>query len=337
MVIHWPEGIRTKGEIRSQFSHVIDIAPTIYEIANIPAPKMVNGIEQAPIEGTSIVYSFGDVAAKERHTTQYFEMFGNRSVYYEGWLARTIHRAPWMYQPLQTLQDDKWELYNTMEDFSLAADLSAKNPDKLKSMKELFMKEAEKYHVLPIDDRGVERMNAALVGRPTLMAGRTSLTLGEGMKGMGPDIFISLINTSYSITADVEVKENGNGVILCQGGRFGGLSFYMKDGKPSFTYNFLGLESTTIAASQMLKPGKYTVVYNFTYDGGGPGKGGTGIILVDGQKVGEGRIERTQESIFSGDDMADVGVDEGTRVADYGAASKFNGKIHKVTIETKKQ
>jgi arylsulfatase A-like enzyme len=336
MVIQWPKGIQAKGEIRTQFGHVIDIAPTIYEIANIPAPETVNGIKQAPIEGTSLVYTFGEGDARERHTTQYFEMFGNRSVYYEGWLARTIHRVPWMFAPLQTLQEDKWELYNTMEDFSLATDLSAKYPDKLKSMQDLFMKEAEKYHVLPIDDRGVERLNAALVGRPTLMAGRTSLTLGEGMKGMGPDIFISLMNTSYSMTAEVEVKENGNGVIVCQGGRFGGISFYMKEGKPSFTYNYLGLESTTIASPQMLKPGKYTVVYNFVYDGGGPGKGGTGTILVDGNKVGEGRIDKTQGSIFSGDDMADVGVDEGTPVADYGQASKFNGKIHKVTIETKK-
>jgi arylsulfatase len=224
-----------------------------------------------------------------------------------------------------------------MEDFSLATDLSAKYPDKLKSMQELFMQEGEKYHVLPIDDRGVERINAALVGRPTIMAGRTSLTLGEGMKGMAPDIFISLMNTSYTITADVEVKENGNGVIVCQGGRFGGLSFYLKEGKPSFTYNYLGLESTTIASSQMLKPGKYTVVFYFTYDGEGLGKGGNGTITVDGKKVGEGRIEKTQGNIFSGDDMADIGVDEGTSVADYGASSKFNGKIHKVTIETHKQ
>jgi len=198
------------------------------------------------------------------------------------------------------------------------------------------MKEAEKFHVLPIDDRVLERLDAKAVGRPTVVEGRTKMVLGEGMKGMQTDVFIDLRNTAYTITADIEVGAIGNGVIVCQGGRFGGLSFYVKSGKPSFTYNFLGLESTTIASTQALKPGKYTVVYDFKYDGGGPGKGGVGTISVNGNKVGEGRINRTQPGIFSVDDLADVGLDEGTQVANYGASTRFNGKIHKVTLELKK-
>jgi arylsulfatase len=336
MVIQWPEGIRAKGELRSQFSHVIDIAPTVYEITRIPAPKMVNGIEQDPIEGTSLVYSFTDASADEMHSVQYFEMFGNRGVYQDGWFARTIHRPAWLQKPLNSLQDDKWELYNTSEDFSLANDLAAQNPDKLKEMQDLFMAEAEKYHVLPIDDRLLERTNAELVGRPTVLGDRTSLTLGEGMKGMGVDIFIDLRNKSYTITADVEVKALGNGVIVCQGGRFGGLSFYMKNGKPAFTYNYLGMESTDIMASQPLKPGTYQLVYDFRYDGEGPGKGGIGTITVNGSKVAESRIERTQPGLFSVDDLADVGVDDGTWVADYGTSAKFNGKIDKVLVDIRK-
>jgi len=214
--------------------------------------------------------------------------------------------------------------------------MAAQDPDKLKAMQELFMAEAEKYHVLPIDDRVLERTDAALVGRPVLMGDRTSVSYYEGMKGMGVDIFIDLRNTAYTITADVEVKANGNGVIVCQGGRFGGLSLYMKNGKPAFTYNYLGLESTDVIASQPLKPGKYQIVYDFKYDGGGPGKGGIGTITVDGNKVAEKRIERTQPGIFSVDDLADVGVDDGTWVADYGTSSEFNGKIGKVNIEQKK-
>lgn len=336
MVIQWPKGISAKNQICSQFGHVIDIAPTIYEISGIPAPKTVNGIAQDPIEGTSLAYTFKDPTAKETHTTQYFEMFGNRAIYSDGWYARTIHKAPYLPAAYNSLENDVWNLYNTKEDFSLAVDLAAKNPDKLKSMQALFMKEAENYHVLPLDDRTFERMSAKAMGRPTVMGDRTSVTYSEGMKALGVDIFIDLRNTAYTMTADVEVGENGNGVIVCQGGRFGGLSFYMKGGKPTFTYNYLGLESTHIMASQALKPGKYKLVYDFKYDGGGPGKGGTGTITANGNKVAEGKLTRTQPGIFSVDDLADIGVDDGTPVADYGTSSKFNGKIGKVTIEQKK-
>jgi arylsulfatase A-like enzyme len=339
MVVHWPKGIRSTGEIRSQFTHVIDVAPTVYELTGVPAPRLVNGIEQDPIEGTSFTYAFNDARAAERHTVQYFEMFGNRAIYQDGWLARTIHRPAWRSVPLRSLQEDVWDLYNTREDFSLANNLAAQYPERLKSMQQLFMKEAAKYHVLPIDDRVLERTNASLVGRPTVMEGRTSMTLHEGMTAMGVDIFLDLRNKGYTITAEVEIDEHGNGVIVCQGGRFGGLSFYLKDAKPSFTYNFLGLESTDLIAPEPLAAGKHTLVYTFDYDGGGMGKGGVGTISVDGAKVAEGRLEKTQPGIFSVDDLADVGEDLGTPVADYGSPSdgrgRFQGKIHQVVVDIK--
>ena len=334
MIIQWPAGIKAKGEIRSQFGHVVDIAPTVYEVTKIPAPKMVNGIQQDPIEGTSLAYTFNDAKAPEQHKVQYFEMFGNRGIYQEGWFARTVHRPAWKLKPATTLQDDKWELYNTYEDFSLAKDLASKNQDKLKSMQDLFMKEAEKYHVLPIDDRLLERTNAELMGRPTVMGNRNTVTYGEGMKGMGVDVFIDLRGKSYTITSEVAVDANGNGVIVCQGGRFGGLAFYMKDGKPAFSYNYLGIESTQIIADQSLKPGNYKLVFEFKSDGG-LGKGGLGTIFVNDKKVVEKRFEKTQPGIFSVDDLADIGIDDGTHVADYGKSSKFTGKIEYVTVERK--
>ncbi|MBP1648102.1 MAG: atsA 5 [Bacteroidetes bacterium] len=333
MVIQWPAGIKAKGEIRSQFTHVIDITPTVYEACQIPAPRMVNGIQQDPIEGTSFLYTFSDATAKERHTVQYFEMFGNRGIYKDGWMARTIHRAAWNPKPSHPLAEDVWELYDSSEDFSLSTDVSAKNPDKLKELQALFMTEAEKYHVLPIDDRLMERTNAKLVGRPTVLGDRTSITLGEGMKGMGVDIFIDTRNTSYTITSTVEVSSTSNGVMVCQGGRFGGFSFYLKNGKPTFTYNYLGLQQSTIASGQVLKAGKHTIVYDFKYDGGGMGKGGDGTITVDGNRVAGGRIEKTQPGIFSVDDLADVGTDEGTWVANYGATAQFTGHLNRVTLD----
>jgi arylsulfatase len=203
-------------------------------------------------------------------------------------------------------------------------------------MQGLFMQEAEKYHVLPLDDRMLERLNAALMGRPTVMGDRNNITYGEGMKGMGPDVFIDLRNTSYAITTEIAMDVKGNGVIVCQGGRFGGLSLYVKEGKPAFSYNYLGMESTLVIASEALKPGNYKLVYEFKYDGGGMGKGGVGTITVNGEKVAEKRIEKTQPGLFSVDDLADIGLDEGTRVADYGTSSKFNGTINYVTVERKK-
>ncbi|MCM3870379.1 MAG: arylsulfatase [Pyrinomonadaceae bacterium] len=334
MVIHWPKGIKAKGEVRSQFGHVVDIAPTVYEVAKIPAPKKVNGIDQDPLEGKSLVYSFDNAGAKETHTVQYFEMFGNRAIYADGWYARTIHRPAWRGKADQSLLEDPWDLYNSNDDFSLSNNVATTNADKLKELQALFMTEAEKYHVLPIDDRLLERTNAELVGRPTVMEGRNTVTYGPGMKGMGVDIFIATPGKSYTMTANVDVKAGDNGVIVAQGGRFGGFSFYLKGGKPAFTYNYLGLEKWDVISSQALSPGNHIVVYEFKSDGG-LGKGGVGTITVDGNKVGEGRIAKTQPGIFSVDDLADVGTDDGTQVTDYGGSRKFTGTLNRVTIVTK--
>ena len=339
MVVHWPKGLQGKGELRSQWHHVIDIAPTILEAAGLPEPKMVNGIPQTPIEGVSLLYSFNDARAKDRHVTQYFEIIGNRAIYHEGWLAGTVHKAPWESEPRATLEKDVWELYDTRTDFSLANDLATKNPSKLKEMQDLFMKEAVKYSVLPIDDRSIERLNPALAGRPDLMAGRTSLTVYEGMAGMSENVFINIKNRSHTITAEVTVPKSGaKGVILAQAGRFGGWSLYLKDGKPTYTYNFLGLKRFTIAAKNPVPAGKATIRYEFAYDGGGLGKGGKGTIFFNDKKVAEGRIEHTQPMMFSGDEGADVGEDGETPVVEnYGipAPYKFTGKISKVTIDLK--
>jgi arylsulfatase A-like enzyme len=339
MVVHWPKGVKAKGEVRPQWHHVIDIAPTILDAAGLPEPKVVNGVPQAPIEGVSMLDSFNDAKAKDNHLTQYFEMFGNRAIYHDGWLAGTIHRAPWEQKPRTPLENDIWELYDTRADFSLANDLAKQSPEKLKEMQALFMKEAGKYNVLPIDDRTLERFNAALVGRPDLMAGRTSLTVYEGMTGMSENVFINTKNRSHTITAEVEIPKGGaNGVVLAQAGRFGGWSLYLKDGKPTYHYNFLGLTRFTIAAATPVPAGKATIRYEFAYDGGGLAKGGLGTIFVNGTKVAEGRIERTQPIVFSGDEGADVGEDGETPVTeDYGipAPYKFTGKVIKVTIDVK--
>jgi arylsulfatase A-like enzyme len=339
MVIHWPKGITAKGEVRSQWHHVIDIAPTILEAAGLPEPKSVNGTPQTPIEGVSLAYSFTNAKAPSRHKTQYFEIFGNRAIYEDGWLAGTVHRAPWEFKPRATFEQDRWELYDTRADFSLSNDLAAKNPEKLKELQDLFLAEAVKYSVLPLDDRTVERLNAALVGRPDLMAGRTSLTVHQGMTGISENVFINVKNRSHTITADVEIPGDGtDGVILAQAGRFGGWSLYVKDGKPTYTYNWLGLERYTIAAKQALPVGEATIRFEFAYDGGGVGKGGLGTLFVNGQSVATGRIERTQCCAFSADEGADVGADEGTPVTEaYEVPFRFTGKIAQVTIELKEQ
>jgi len=340
MVIHWPKGIKAKNGIRSQFSHVIDVAPTILEAIGLPEPTVVNGTPQIPMEGTSLVYSFEDAAAKERHTTQYFEIAGNRAIYHEGWFARTIHRAPWEAKPRRPLQDDSaWELYDVRADFSLANDLAGQNPEKLAELQKLFLQEAAKYGVLPMDDRLYERLDGAAVGRPDLMRGRTSITLSEGMAGMMESVFPNVKNRSKTITAEVEVPANGgNGTIIAQGGRFGGWSLYVKNGVPAYDYNFLGLQRTSITSNRKLGPGKAEVRFQFDYDGGGPGKGGLGTLSINGEKVAEGRIERTEAGIFSADETADVGIDLGTPVVEAigaEAKSKFTGRIPKVTVEVR--
>jgi arylsulfatase len=338
LIISWPKRIKAVDQIRSQWHHVIDVAPTVLEAASLPEPKVVDGTIQTPIEGVSMVYSFDQPAAKSTHTTQYFEIFGNRAIYHDGWYAATIHKAPWERLPRGPLQDDTWELYDTTKDFSLVNDLAAADPAKLKEMQDLFIKEAIKYQVLPIDDRVFERINAASAGRPDLMGDRTSLTLSAGMDSMSENVFINIKNRSLSITADVEIPQGGaSGVILAQGGRFGGWTLYLKDGKPTYCYNFLGLEEYRVSAPQAVVAGKATIRMNFDYDGGGPGKGGTVTLLVNGEKVASGRIERTQAAIFSADETAGVGADDATPVtADYEERDNaFTGKILKVTVDVK--
>ena len=340
MIIHWPNGIEEKGGLRTQFSHVIDVAPTILQAAGLPEPKIVNGTPQTPIEGVSLLDTFNDAKARERHTTQYFEIFGNRAIYRDGWLARTLHRAPWQTGKQKPLESDTWDLYNVREDFSLTRNLAGEQPDKLEELQALFMIEAEKYHVLPIDDRVIERVNPALAGRPDVMGGRKSLTLYAGMDGMLENTFINVKNQSKTITAEVEIPEGGaNGVILAQGGRFGGWSLYMKDGKPAYTYNFLGLSRYTVAANQKIPAGPATVILDFDYDGGGLEKGGTATLSVNGDTVAEGRVEKTQPLMFSADETADLGLDNQTPVVEgIGIGreeTRFTGKIQKVTVEVR--
>jgi arylsulfatase len=334
MVVHWPKGIQSKNQVRSQFHHVIDVAPTIYAAANVPAPRMVNGIEQRPIEGVGMNYSFDDPTAADTRKTQYFEMIGNRAIYHDGWLAGTVHKAPWEGQPRRALLEDVWELYNVNEDFSQANNLADENPEKLKELQAKFMEEAVKYNVLPIDDRSIERFDPVIAGRPDLMNGRTKLELFEGAKGIPENAFINMKNRSFSITADVDVSANNDGVILCQGGDFGGWSFYMMDGKPMYTYNWVGLEMYNVASTQKVEPGKHTLKCDFAYDGG-RGAGGVAAIYLDGVKIGEGKIDKTNSNTFGIDESADVGTDENTPVNPaYAKKEKFQGKINKVTVET---
>jgi arylsulfatase len=336
MVMHWPKGIKAKGEIRSQFHHVNDVAATILEATNLPHPKSVNGVPQKPLTGVSMLYAAKDANAKDRHTTQYFEMFGNRAIYHDGWLARVVHRVPWGSEPINTLQDDVWDLYNVDEDFSLTNNLASQNPEKLKEMQDLFDKEAIANNVFPLDDRVFERFNAAIAGRPDLMGDRKSLTLANGMVGLLENTFINEKNKSKTITANVQLKGNDRGVILTQGGKFGGWALYMDDGKPAYTYNWFGLDRYTIASPVAINNPNAEIKLQFDYDGGGTGKGGLATLYVDGKKVAEGRVEKTEPLIYSADETVDVGVDEATQVADKVFEdvhdSEFTGFVTSVTI-----
>lgn len=340
MVISWPDRIKAKGEIRSQFHHVIDIAPTVLEAAGLPEPKIVNGTPQTPFDGVSMVYTFDDPKAPDRHTTQYFEMFGNRAIYDHGWVAATRHSIPWLIVPLPSVEDDVWELYNVDEDFSESNNLADKNPEKLAELKALFDKEAIKNHVYPLDDRRSERFNPAIAGRPDLMGGRTSLTVYEGMTGMMENAFVNVKGVSHTVTADVDLTAgNTNGVIISQAGRFGGWTLYMKNGMAYHEYNFFGLTWTKVGSTKPLAAGHHTIKYEFIADENGkPGTGGQSILYVDGTKVGEAHIEKTQPFSFSADEGADVGLDAETAVSrDYAQGhNHFTGHIDKVTVAVTK-
>ena len=337
LVISWPKRIKAKGEVRSQFHHVIDVAPTVLEAAGLPEPTMVNGTRQRPMDGVSMVYTFDDAKARGTRITQYFEMFGNRAIYHDGWVAATRHSIPWVQASLPAFDQDRWELYNVAADFSEANNLAAQNPAKLKELQDLFAQEAIRNHVFPLDDRRVERFNAAIAGRPDLVGSRKSLTLYEGMTGITENTFINLKGRSFTITADVEVAAGASGVIISQAGRFGGWSLYVKDGRAHHVYNFGGLQRTDIASPQSLTAGRHTIRYEFVYDGGAPGSGGLSRLSVDGTMVGETRVPRTMPFVYSADEGVDVGMDNETPVTDEykEGDNKFTGKIRQVVVEVK--
>jgi len=339
-IVHWPKGIKAKGEIRSQFCHVIDIAPTILEAAGLPEPAFVNGTQQKPYEGVSMLYSLNDGRAAERHETQYFEIIGNRGIYHKGWTAVTKHRTPWVMSgvKLPPFDDDVWELYDTNTDWTQAHDLAKKMPDKLHELQRLWLIEAVKYNVVPLDDRLAERMNPDIAGRPQLVRGNRQLLFG-GMKGLSPHSIVSLANKTHALTAEVAVPEAGaEGVIFAWGGITGGFSLYAKDGKPKYCYNFLGLKYFFVEGTKVIPAGKHQVRMEFAYDGGGLGKGGGVSLFIDGQKVGEGRVEMTQPFAYSADETVDVGMEAGSPVSpDYGPkGNAFNGKVNWVEIDVDK-
>jgi arylsulfatase len=335
-IIHWPKGIQDKGGLRNQFCHVIDVAPTILEVANLPEPMLVNGVQQSPMEGTSMVYSFNEAQAPEKHNLQYFEMFGNRGIYYKGWSAVTKHRTPWLLiEKAPQFDNDLWELYDGTKDWSQAHDLSKEMPEKLQDLQRLWLIEAVKYNVLPMDDRTGERLNPDLAGRPTLLRGNSQLFF-SGMGRLSENSVVSIKNKSFSVTAEVEVNGRpATGVIIAQGGRFGGWSVYARGGKLKFVYNVLGIHEFPIEATEPIPQGKHQVRMEFAYDGGGLAKGGTVTLYYDGKQVGNGRVGATQPMVFSADETTDIGYESGTPVsADYTFnESKFSGKIHWVQLD----
>jgi arylsulfatase len=335
-VVHWPRGFGAKGEVRTQFHHVIDIAPTVLAVAGVPEPKVVHGVEQRPIEGVSMAYTFEDPSAAEQRTTQYFEMFVNRGIYHEGWTAVTRHSTPWVMSPtLPSLEEDVWELYDTNTDWTQARDLAAEQPEKLAELQQLFLEEARKYNVLPLDDRRVERLDAETAGRPTLIKGGSQL-LFSGMGRLSESSLVNIKNKSHAVTAEIVVREGGaSGVLVAQGGAFGGWSLYLHDGRPTYCYSFFGVQRFKVAADGQVPEGKHQVRMEFAYDGGGLAKGGAVTLYVDGQSVAEGRVEHTQPLIFSADETADVGHETGTTVSDdYDVeSSRFTGTIDWVQID----
>ncbi|CAD0232645.1 MULTISPECIES: arylsulfatase [Planktothrix] len=336
-IVRYPKTIEEKGGIRNQFTHVIDLAPTILEMVGIPEPTIVNGVLQSPYEGTSMVYSFNDAQAPERHDVQYFEMFGNRGIYYKGWSAVTKHRTPWVMtgQKMLPFDDDIWELYDGSKDWTQAHDLSKEMPEKLHELQRQFLIEAVKYNVLPLDDRQMERVDPEMAGRPTLIKGNSQLFF-TGMGRLSENSVVNIKNKSFSVTSQLEIPPEGaEGVIIAQGGRFGGWSVYAHEGKAKFVYNVLGIDSYVTEAEQPISTGKHQVRMEFAYDGGGLGKGGNVTLYYDGQQVGAGRVEQTQAFIFSADETTDVGYESGTPVTpDYNLkSSRFNGKITWVQID----
>ena len=338
MIISWPDRIKDKGGLRTQFLHTIDIVPTLYELCAISAPTDLNGVKQKPIEGISFAFTLDDAKAPSRRKTQYFELACNRGLYHDGWMASSPSFVPW--QPVREgfdLDKAKWELYKIDEDFSQANDLAKKYPEKLRQLQDLWWVEAAKYSVLPLDWRAGIRMNAELMGRPSLIAGRTKMTYYPGTIGLPDAASPSMCNKSWTITAEIEVPEsNANGMIVTHGGLEGGYGLYLRDGKPTFVYNFLGVERPAFGAQEPLPKGKTKLVVDFAYDGGGMGKGGKITMAANGKKIAEGRLARTIPIQFSLGEGLDIGRDIGSPVDfTYELPFAFTGKIEKVTIELK--
>ncbi len=334
-IVHWPNGFESKGAVRTQFSHVIDIAPTVLDVAGLPEPAFVNGIQQAPMHGASMRAAFDDEGAPEHHPLQYFEMFCNRGVYHQGWTAVTRHSTPWdTTTQLPALDDDVWELYADT-DWTQAHDLAQEHPDRLHEMQRLFLIEAVKYNVLPLDDRRIERFNPELAGRPQLVSGTSQLLFG-GMGRLTENSVLNLKNKSYSVTAELDIPEGGaNGVVVAQGGAFGGWSLYLDDGRPTYCYNLLGLNRVKVAGADAVPAGTHQVRVEFAYDGGGLAKGGALTLYVDGQQVGATRQEASVPMIFSADETCDVGSDTGSAVSDdyTPEESHFTGRVEWVQLD----
>ena len=335
-IVHWPNGFEAKGEQRNQFHHVIDVAATILQVAGLPEPTFVNGIQQMPYHGVSMAYAFDQSDAAEARETQYFEVACNRGIYHQGWTAVTRHSVPWDFgAELPALDDDVWELYDTSVDWSQARDLAAEHPEKLRDLQRLWLIEAVKYNVLPLDDRRIERFNSDIAGRPTLTKEKTQI-LYDGMIRLSENSVLNMKNKSHSVTAEVVVPDGGaTGVLVAQGGAFAGWSLYLHDGKPKYCHNLAGLMRFYAEAAEAVPAGTHQVRMEFTYDGGGLAKGGTAVLYIDGGKVGEGRIDATVPMIYSGDETCDVGRDTGTPVSeDYtGTTSHFTGRVNWVRLD----
>jgi arylsulfatase A-like enzyme len=344
MAIAWPNRIKDAGGVRTQFHHIIDIVPTILEVTGIQAPMMVDGIGQKPIEGVSMAYTFdkANANAPSRRRTQYFEMFANRAIYHDGWIAATTPPVPpWLMGtaklPEDVLNGYKWELYNIAQDYSESNDLAAKMPEKLRDMQQLFLVEAAKYNVFPLDNSVLTRL---LAPRPSATAGRSVFTYSGETPGLPPSDAPSLLNRSYTITTDIEVPQNGGeGMIVTEGGRFGGFGLYLLKGKPVFVYNFLDLERFHWESPQALTPGKHTLTFDFNYEGPGFGKGGTGVLKVDNKEVASKAVPHTIPFLMAIDETFDVGVDTRTPVddTDYQVPFRFTGTLNKVTIKLEPQ
>ena len=336
-IVHWPKGIQEKGGQRFQFSHVNDVAATVLEVADIPEPIQVHGVTQSPYEGTSMVYSFNDAQAPERHEVQYFEMFGNRGVYYKGWSAVTKHRTPWkLGAGVKTIpfDEDIWELYDGSKDHSQAHDLSKEMPDMLHKLQRVFLIEATKYNVLPLDDRGIERFNAELVGRPQTIKGKKQV-LFPGMKRISESSVLNIKNKSFQVTAQLVVPAaGGQGTIIAQGGADGGWGLMMEKGALRFAYNLLGVNVFVTDAHQPLAAGEHQVRMEFAYAGGGLAKGGAVTLYYDGQPAGEGKVLVTQPMVFSATEGVEIGRELGTTVMPKSnpKASVFNGEIKWVEL-----